>query len=54
MDTRTTEDVEVYRRALREISHNRYVVINNGQISDTRVLVDGDTILSDAEELDDV
>lgn len=42
---------EVYRRALREISHNRYVVLEcTGRIVDTKVLMDGDIVLSDAEE----
>jgi hypothetical protein len=48
MDLRTTDDVAVYRKALAELSHNRYVVLDaDGHVSDTQVLMDGDTVLSE-------
>lgn len=48
MEIHTTTDHTVYRRALEVLAHNRYIVIEpSGNIVDSSVLQDGDTLLAE-------
>lgn len=48
MEIHTTTDPAIYRRALEVLAHNRYVVVErDGNIVDTSVLQDGDTLLAE-------